>query len=76
MIDVHCHLEQKDYDSDRDNVIELCKQKLNAVVTCCASPDDFDLTMQMLEKHKNFVFATFSIHPIYPLNIRILRFIS
>ena len=65
MIDVHCHLEQKDYDQDRDSVIELCKQKLNAIVTCCASPDDFDLTMEMLEKYKNFVFATFSIHPIY-----------
>jgi len=65
MIDAHCHLEQPDYGSDRNNVIELCKQKLNAVVTCCASPDDFDLTIQMLEKYKNFVFATFSVHPIY-----------
>jgi TatD DNase family protein len=65
MIDAHCHLEQPDYDSDRDSVIESCKQKLNAIVTCCASPDDFDLTMQMLEEYKNFVFATFSIHPIY-----------
>jgi len=65
MIDVHCHLEQPDYDSDRDSIIESCKQKLDGIITCCASPDDFSLTMQMLEKHKNFVFATFSIHPIY-----------
>jgi len=65
MIDAHCHLAQPDYNSDRDSVIELCKQKLNAIVTCCANPNDFDLTMQMLEKYKNFVFATFSIHPIY-----------
>ena len=65
MIDVHCHLEQPDYDSDRDIIIESCKQKLDAVVTCCASPNDFDLTMQMLGKHKNFIFATFSVHPIY-----------
>ncbi len=65
MIDVHCHLEQPDYNPDRDSVIESCKQRLNAIITCCASPGDFDLTMQMLEKHKNFVFATFSVHPIY-----------
>jgi len=65
MIDAHCHLEQPDYDSDRNNVIESCKQKLNALVTCCASPNDFALTMQMLNKYKNFVFATFSVHPIY-----------
>jgi TatD DNase family protein len=65
MIDAHCHIEQPDYNPDRDNIIELCRQKLSAVVTCCAHPDDFNLTMQMLEKYKNFLFATFSIHPIY-----------
>ena len=65
MIDVHCHLSEPDYQKDRDEVIEKCKQKLDAVITCCAHPDDFDLTMQMVEKHENFVFATFSIHPIY-----------
>ena len=65
MIDVHAHLEQPDYDPDRDQVIEICKQKLNAVITCCAHPDDFKLTMDMIDKQKNFIFATFSIHPIY-----------
>lgn len=65
MIDAHCHLEQPDYNPDRDSVIELCKQKLNAIITCCAHPRDFDLTMQMLKKYENFVFAAFSIHPIY-----------
>jgi TatD DNase family protein len=65
MIDAHCHLEQANYNSDRDNVIEKCKKQLNAIVTCCANPDDFNLTMEMIEKYKNFIFATFSIHPIY-----------
>jgi len=65
MIDAHCHLEQADYNSDRDDVIEKCKKQLNAIVTCCANPDDFNLTMEMIEKYKNFIFATFSIHPIY-----------
>ena len=65
MIDVHCHLEQPDYKKDRDQVIEKCKKHLKAVITCCTNPNDFDLTMQMLEKHKNFVFATLSIHPIH-----------
>lgn len=73
MIDVHAHLEQPDYNSDRDQVIELCKQKLNAVVTCCAHPNDFKLTMDMIEKQKNFIFATFSIHPIYVKEINELQ---
>jgi len=65
MIDVHAHMEQPDYNSDRDQVIETCKHKLNAVITCCVHPNDFRLTMDIMEKHKNFIFATFSIHPIY-----------
>jgi TatD DNase family protein len=65
MIDAHCHLEQHDYNLDRDDVIERCKKQLNAVVTCCAHPDDFNLTMEMVEKYRNFIFASFSIHPIY-----------
>jgi len=65
MIDCHCHLSEPDYQKDRDRVIEKCKKQLKAVITCCAHPNDFNLTMQMLEKHKNFVFATLSIHPIH-----------
>jgi len=65
MIDVHCHLEQKDYEKDRDEIIEKCKKELKAVITCCCHPDDFDLTMEMAEKYKNFLFATVSIHPEY-----------
>jgi TatD DNase family protein len=65
MIDVHCHLEQKDYDKDRDEVIEKCKKELKAVITSCAHPRDFDLTMQLTEKYKNFVFASYGIHPEY-----------
>ncbi len=65
MIDVHCHLEQKDYNNDRDEVIERCRKELKAVITSCAHPKDFDLTMQLVEKYKGFVFATVSMHPIY-----------
>ena len=65
MIDVHCHLEQKDYEKDRDEIIEKCKKELKAVITCCCHPDDFDLTMEMVKKYRNFVFTTASIHPEY-----------
>jgi len=65
MIDVHCHLEQSDYDRDRDEVIEKCKKELKAVITCCAHPRNFDLTIQMVNKYENFIFTTVSIHPIH-----------
>jgi len=65
MIDVHCHLEQHDFSKDRDEIIEKCKKELKAVITCCAHPRDFDLTLQLTEKYKNFVFASCGIHPEY-----------
>lgn len=65
MIDVHCHLEQKDYEKDREEVIEKCKEQMKAVITSCAHPKDFDLTMQLVKKYPNFVYATVSIHPIH-----------
>lgn len=64
MIDSHTHLEQKEFDSDRDEVIDKCRKAgLRAVITCCARPQDFRLTMDMVEKWKGFVFATAGIHP-------------
>jgi len=65
MIDVHCHLEQKEYDKDREEVIARCKKELKAVITCCAHPDDFDITMDMVRKHRGFVYASVGIHPEY-----------
>ncbi|MEM5834783.1 MAG: TatD family hydrolase [Candidatus Aenigmatarchaeota archaeon] len=65
MIDVHCHLEQEDFSQDRDKVIEECKKELKAIITCCAHPKDFDLTLSLVEKYKGFVFACVGIHPEY-----------
>ena len=71
MIDAHCHLEQKDYEGDRDAVIESCKQAgLKAVVTSCAKPQDFGLTIEMVEKYRGFVFATIGIHPEFIKEIK------
>lgn len=66
MIECHCHLEQDDFSADCDAVIEKCRvEGLKAIVTCCAHPKDFDFTMQLVEKHKGFVFATVGVHPEY-----------
>ena len=65
MIDVHCHLEQEDYSKTRDEVIKKCKKELKAVITSCAHPKYFDITMEMVDNHKNFIFASFGIHPEY-----------
>lgn len=65
MIDVHCHLEQSDYDSNREEVIANCKKELKAVITSCAHTQDFDKTLNIVKRHRGFVFASFGIHPEY-----------
>lgn len=65
MIDTHCHLAQPDYRRDRDEVINRCKEQLDALITSCAHPKDFDLTMRLVEENNGFIFATASIHPIH-----------
>jgi len=65
MIDTHCHLEQTDYNMDRHAVVERCRKVLDAVITSCAHPKDFDLTMQLVESYPNFIHAATGIHPEY-----------
>jgi TatD DNase family protein len=63
MIDVHCHLEQSDFNRDRANVIQECRRELDAVITSCAVPDDLDLTLSLTRRHGGFLFASAGLHP-------------
>jgi TatD DNase family protein len=63
MIDCHCHLEQEIFEEDRDEVVEKCRKELDAIITCCAHPEDFELTLQLVNKYEGFVFASIGIHP-------------
>jgi len=65
MIDTHCHLEQKAYDADREDVIARCRQELTAVVTCAPKPEDYAKTLELVKKHDGFLFAVLGIHPEY-----------
>lgn len=64
MIDAHCHLEQRQYLRDLDQVIELCKKEgLKAIVSVCADTKDFNRSLEIVDKYKNYVFLCASIHP-------------
>lgn len=65
MIDAHCHLEQKDYDKIRDKVVADCKKHLKALISVCADHKDWDVTKEIIEKYKGYVFVTAAVHPEY-----------
>lgn len=65
MIDSHCHLEQKETFFRREQLISECRAAgMSALVTVCARPQDFELTLDIVRKHKGFIFATAGIHPL------------
>lgn len=65
MIDAHCHLEQDDYDDDREEVIEKCKKELCAVVCSATHPRHYEKALAIAKAHERFVFFAFGLHPEY-----------
>ena len=64
MIDSHMHLEQKDYDKDRDLVIKRCKESgMKAIISVFTHQDDFDRIPKILDEYPGFVFAVAGLHP-------------
>jgi TatD DNase family protein len=65
IIDIHCHLTFKEYDTDREQVIADAKQVLNGVVVSGVEPEDAKKALELAALHKNFVFVTLGLHPIH-----------
>jgi len=66
MIDVHCHLEQKDYENDLEEVINKCKNEgIVGIITSCCHPKDLKRSLEIIEKYKNYVFLSVGLHPEY-----------
>ncbi len=65
IIDIHCHLTFKEYDADREQVIEEAKQVLKGVVTSGVEPEDAKHALELAEMHEGFVFVTLGLHPIH-----------
>lgn len=64
MIDSHCHLEQENYDVDREQVIEKCKKEgIKAIVFSCARHEDLCKSLDIARKWKGYVFMTAALHP-------------
>jgi len=64
MIDIHCHLDFKDYNKDRDEVIERSKKKLTAIINSGTSYEGNKAVLKLSKKHNGFVYPTSGFHPI------------
>jgi TatD DNase family protein len=65
MIDIHCHLTLKEYDTDREEVIADAKQSLRGVVISGVEPGDAKRAVALAAAHQEFIFVTLGLHPIH-----------
>ena len=63
MIDTHCHLDFKDYDNDRDDVINRAlKAGVTRMINVASSIDGSHRSVELANRY-DMVYATVGIHP-------------
>jgi len=63
MIDIHCHLEQKELYGKLDDLIPKWKKELKFIISSCAHFEDLNKTLAIYEKYKPFVKICIGLHP-------------
>ncbi len=63
MIDTHCHLTYPGLFEIKEKVIEECKKRMDAVITC-GYPKDALKTLELAKLHEGFIYVTLGLHPV------------
>ena len=64
-VDAHCHLDFEQYDGDRDEVIERCKEQLEFVVNNGSNIENNQATLKLAEEHADLILPALGLHPTY-----------
>lgn len=65
IIDIHCHLTFKEYNTDRKQVIENAREVLRGIVISGVEPGDSKKVLELAALHEGFIFTTLGLHPIH-----------
>ncbi|AMD17524.1 DNase [Methanobrevibacter sp. YE315] len=68
MIDTHCHIDFKEFDDDREDVIKRAQEKLDYVIASGYSNDSNMDVLQLSKDYKDFIYPTFGFHPVSSQN--------
>lgn len=63
-IDIHCHLDSKDFDSDREAVLARLRESGGGAITIGATLEESKKAVEIAEANEN-VWATIGVHPEY-----------
>ncbi|MGL4670063.1 MAG: TatD family hydrolase [Methanobacteriaceae archaeon] len=66
MIDTHCHIDFKDFDKDRDEVLKVAKSELTAIINSGTSLEGNNrvLKLSKSDNYKGFLYPSLGFHPI------------
>ena len=68
MIDTHCHIDFKDFDSDREDVINRAKDKLDLVIASGFDMKSNQNVLELSKTYEGFIYPTFGFHPVSSQN--------
>ncbi|WP_298498714.1 TatD family hydrolase [uncultured Methanobrevibacter sp.] len=68
MIDTHCHIDFKDFDDDRKEVIARAQDKLDAIIASGYSKDSNSDVLKLSKEYEGFIYPTFGFHPVSSQN--------
>lgn len=63
MIDNHCHVDFKEYNKDRKEVMQRAQDKLQAIIDSGASLGGNRRTLKLKEEYPGFVYVSLGFHP-------------
>jgi TatD DNase family protein len=63
MIDTHCHVDFKEYNKNRKEVMDRAKDKLTAIINSGASLGGNRRTLNLQEEYNGFLYSTLGFHP-------------
>ncbi|MDY6930452.1 MAG: TatD family hydrolase [Halobacteriota archaeon] len=70
MIDTHCHLTFKQFETDKDEVIESAKKVLSKVIVSGTEPEDSVRSLALHEEHPDFISIALGLHPKFAVEIK------
>ncbi|MDX9693474.1 MAG: TatD family hydrolase [Methanothermobacter sp.] len=62
-MDVHCHINFKDFNKDREEVIKRAKRKLTAIIDSGVGLGGVRRSIRLSEEYKHFIYSTLGLHP-------------
>ena len=63
MIDSHCHIDFKEYNKNRQEVMDRAQQKLKAIINSGASLGGNRRTLKLMDEYRGFLYPTLGFHP-------------